>query len=447
MSFNDIAIRVSDLSKCYQIYGAPRDRLKQFIIPRLLKIFGKPARRYFREFWALRDVSFEVRKGETVGIIGRNGSGKSTLLQMICGTVAPTAGSVSTNGRVAALLELGAGFNIEFTGRENILLNAAILGFPREAMEERMSKVLEFSELGDFLDQPVKTYSSGMYARLAFSIAIHVDPDILIVDEALAVGDARFVAKCMRRIKEIQERGATILFVSHDVGSVRTLCQRAIWLDSGQLLEDGDVFPISGRYMERMFKDDVPEERVLQKQIEAQREQGESATDNPSSIAIAGTNPSDLGLDARPVTHWGSHRGLVVSASVCNEQGIRQDIIGWGDSVEVVIEVCVPDDVPREHLSVACSIKDLKGTDLIVSTTYDQMTALPEKNKFKVSFRMVNRLVTGKYLLVAAVENRLNRNVVHYYEYLEGAHYFSSLADEKFFGIFQPTVRQSVQVI
>lgn len=447
MSFNDISIRVSDLSKCYQIYGAPRDRLKQFIIPRLLKIFGKPARRYFREFWALKDVSFEVRKGETVGIIGRNGSGKSTLLQMICGTVAPTTGSVSTNGRVAALLELGAGFNVEFTGRENILLNAAILGFPREAMEERMSKVLEFSELGDFLDQPVKTYSSGMYARLAFSIAIHVDPDILIVDEALAVGDARFVAKCMRRIKEIQERGATILFVSHDVGSVRTLCQRAIWLDSGKLLEDGDVFPISGRYMERMFKDDVPEERVLQKQIEAQREQGGSATADSSSIADAAADASDLGLDARPVTHWGSHRGLVVSAAVCNEQGVRQDIIGWGEPVEVVIEVCVPDDVPREHLSVACSIKDLKGTDLIVSTTYDQMTALPEKNKFKVSFRMVNRLVTGKYLLVAAVENRLNRNVVHYYEYLEGAHYFSSLADEKFFGIFQPTVRQSVQVM
>lgn len=448
MSFDDIAIRVSDLSKCYQIYAAPRDRLKQFVVPRLLHIFGKPARKYFREFWALKDVSFEVRKGETVGIIGRNGSGKSTLLQMICGTVAPTAGSVSTNGRVAALLELGAGFNVEFTGRENILLNAAILGFPKEAMEERMSQVLEFSELGEFLDQPVKTYSSGMYARLAFSIAIHVDPDILIVDEALAVGDARFVAKCMRRIKEIQERGATILFVSHDVGSVRTLCERAIWLDSGKLVEDGDVFPISGRYMERMFKDDLPEESVLQKQLEAQRtDENKAAADDVALVAAAEVAVADRGLDTRPVTHWGSHRGLVVSASVCSEQGVRQDIIGWGETVDIVIEVCVPDDVPREHLSVACSIKDLKGTDLIVSTTYDQMTELPEKSRFKVSFRMVNRLVTGKYLLVAAVENRLNRNVVHYYEYLEGAHYFSSLADEKFFGIFQPTVRQSVQVM
>lgn len=448
MSSNDVAIRVSDLSKCYQIYAAPRDRLKQFVAPRLLKLFGRPAQKYFREFWALKDVSFEVRKGETVGIIGRNGSGKSTLLQMICGTVAPTAGFVSTNGRVAALLELGAGFNVEFTGRENILLNAAILGFPKEAMEERMSQVLEFSELGEFLDQPVKTYSSGMYARLAFSIAIHVDPDILIVDEALAVGDARFVAKCMRRIKEIQERGATILFVSHDVGSVRTLCQRAIWLDSGKLVEDGDVFPISGRYMERMFKDDLPEESVLQKRLEAQRVDGdEAAATDVAQIADAAVDAADRGLDARPVTHWGSHRGLVVSASVCSEQGVRQDIIGWGETVDVVIEVSVPDDIPREHLSVACSIKDLKGTDLIVSTTYDQMTELPAKNRFKVSFRMVNRLVTGKYLLVAAVENRLNRNVVHYYEYLEGAHYFSSLADEKFFGIFQPTVRQSVQVM
>lgn len=447
MSSNDISISVSNLSKCYQIYDAPRDRLKQFVVPRLLQKMGKPPRQYFREFWALRDVSFDIRRGETIGIIGRNGSGKSTLLQMICGTVSPTAGTVSTHGRVAALLELGAGFNIEFTGRENVILNATILGFPPETMEERMSQVLEFSELGDFLDQPVKTYSSGMYARLAFSIAIHVDPDILIVDEALAVGDARFVAKCMRRIKEIQERGATILFVSHDVGSVRTLCQRAIWLDNGKLVEDGDVFPISGRYMEHMFKDEVPEEQALQQEIAARRDENDALAAEETTPQIALVDGAERGLDARPVTHWGSHRGIVLAASVCDTQGMRQDVIAWGDTVEVVIDICVPDDIPHENLSVACSIKDLKGTDLIVSTTYDQMTALPERKKFRVSFRMINRLVTGKYLLVAAVENRTNRNLVHYYEYLEGAHYFSSLADEKFFGIFQPTVKQSVQVI
>lgn len=438
MSSNDIAIRVSNLSKCYEIYSAPRDRLKQFVLPRLRRLLGKAAHRYFREFWALREVSFEVKKGETVGIIGRNGSGKSTLLQIICGTVSPTEGTVSTHGRVAALLELGAGFNTEFTGRENVLLTAAILGFPQESMQARMAEVLAFSELGDFLDQPVKTYSSGMHARLAFSIAIHVDPEILIVDEALSVGDARFVAKCMRRIKEIQDRGATILFVSHDVGSVRTLCQRAIWLDSGKLVEDGDVFPISGRYMEMMFRDEVAAE---------QNKVGEHL---PGTVAHSGSSPAAgapaaHGLDARPVTHWGSHRGLILAASVCDAQGVRRDTIGWGETMEIRIDVRVPADIPREHLSLAFSIKDLKGTDLLVSTTYDQGTVLPEGDRFSVRFRMDNHLVTGNYLLVAAVENRQHTNVAHYYEYFEGAHYFSSLADERFFGIFQPTVVQSVQ--
>lgn len=438
MSSNDIAISVNQLSKCYEIYASPRDRLKQFVLPRLLRLLGKPAQRYFREFWALQDVSFEVKKGETVGIIGRNGSGKSTLLQIICGTASPTGGTVSTHGRVAALLELGAGFNTEFTGRENVLLTAAILGFAQESMQARMAEVLAFSELGDFLDQPVKTYSSGMHARLAFSIAIHVDPEILIVDEALSVGDARFVAKCMRRIKEIQDRGATILFVSHDVGSVRTLCQRAIWLDSGKLVEDGDVFPTSGRYMEMMFRDEVTAEQAAP-----------SNSEPPPNVEHSDAAPparplAEHGLDSRPVTHWGSHRGLILAASVCDVQGNRRDTIAWGEPMEIFIDVCVPADIPREHLSLAFSIKDLKGTDLLVSTTYDQATALPQRERFSVRFRMNNHLVTGNYLLVAAVENRQHTNATHYYEYFEGAHYFSSLANERFFGIFQPTVEQSV---
>ncbi|WP_295954060.1 ABC transporter ATP-binding protein [Rhodoferax sp.] len=439
---SDFSIQVVGLSKCYQIYDKPRDRLAQMFT------FGR--KQLYREFWALRDTSFSIGRGETVGIIGRNGSGKSTLLQMICGTVSPTTGTVTTNGRVAALLELGAGFNAEFTGRENVLLNAAILGFPQETMEERMDEVLAFSELGDFLDQPVKTYSSGMYARLAFSIAIHVDPDIMIVDEALAVGDSRFVAKCMRRIKEIQERGASILFVSHDVGSVRTLCQRAIWLDKGRLVEDGDVFPVSGKYMEFMFKDEVSEDQALREEIvsgqDTPNEAGALQTTELPKLTGTTFSPSKYRLDTRPVTHWGSRKGVILGASVCDEQGIRRDVITWGRSIEVVIDVCVPLDIPREHLSIACSIKDIKGTDLIVSTTSDQDSiGLPNQEHFSVCFRMVNPLVTGKYLLVAAVENRLHRDI-HYYEYLEGAHYFSSLADERFFGIFQPTVEQLVKV-
>ncbi len=439
---SNATIEVAGLSKCYHIYDKPKDRLVQMLT------LGRKQK--FREFWALQHVSFSIGRGETVGIIGRNGSGKSTLLQMICGTVSPTTGTVTTNGRVAALLELGAGFNTEFSGRENVLLNASILGFPQETMKERMSEVLAFSELGDFLDQPVKTYSSGMYARLAFSIAIHVDPEILIVDEALAVGDSRFVAKCMRRIKEIQDSGATILFVSHDVGSVRTLCQRAIWLDKGQLVEDGDVFPVTGKYMEFMFRDEVSEDQSLREDIVASQdpanEPGDLEVAISPKIKSAPVGQPEHGVDHRPVTHWGSRKNVILAASVCDEQGNRRDVIAWGKPIEIIIDVCVPSDIPREHLSVAFSIKDLKGTDLIVSTTHDSSNStLPDQECFRVSFRMSNPLVTGKYLLVAAVENRLHRDI-HYYEYLEGAHYFSSLADQRFFGIFQPAIQQSVQV-
>ena len=196
----NIAIRVSNLSKCYQIYSQPQDRLKQTVYPRLRNFAGKPPKNYYREFWALKDVSFEIKKGETVGIVGLNGAGKSTLLQIISGTLTPTSGEVGISGRVAAMLELGSGFNLEFTGKENVFMYAAVLGLTHEEIEERFSAIVEFADIGEFLDQPVKTYSSGMYARLAFSVAINVEPSILIVDEALSVGDIRFQQKCFRKL-------------------------------------------------------------------------------------------------------------------------------------------------------------------------------------------------------------------------------------------------------
>ena len=460
---SEIAIKVENLSKCYQIYGQPHDRLKQSIYPRLQRLVGKQPKQYHREFWALKDISFEIKKGETVGIIGRNGSGKSTLLQMICGTVSPTAGIVQSRGRVAALLELGAGFNSEFTGRENVLLNAAILGFSREDMEERMVQVLDFSELGEFLDQPVKTYSTGMYARLAFSIAIHVDPEILIVDEALSVGDTRFVAKCMRRINDIKNQGTSILFVSHDVGSVRTLCERAVWLDKGRLVEQGHVFPVTGRYMEFMFKEEKTVENNLREKVTLQNETPLQDNDdllmqNPfpvenqvgektTEISVSSKSmPEVVMLDSRPVTHWGSHKGTILSASVRDVNGIRRDVHAFGSVIEIFIDVHVSAEIPREHLSVAFSIKDLKGTDLIVSTTHDfKRDIMPDADFFSVCFRLKNYLLTGKYLLVAAVENR-QHNDIHYHEYVEGAHYFSSLSDERLFGLFQPPIEQYVLV-
>jgi lipopolysaccharide transport system ATP-binding protein len=206
---SEIAIKVENLSKCYQIYDQPRDRLKQFVLPRLQKVLGQKVGQYYNEFWALKDVSFDVRKGETVGIIGRNGSGKSTLLQMICGTLSPTNGKIQTNGRIAALLELGSGFNPEFTGKENVYLNGAVLGLSKEEINARFDDIVAFAEIGDFVEQPVKTYSSGMMLRLAFAVAVHVDATVLIVDEALAVGDIAFQHKCFQKIKRLRELGTT----------------------------------------------------------------------------------------------------------------------------------------------------------------------------------------------------------------------------------------------
>ncbi|WP_020559762.1 ABC transporter ATP-binding protein [Thiofilum flexile] len=229
---SDVAIRVENLSKCYQIYDKPSDRLKQSLYPKVQHLLGREPRQYFKEFWALKNVSFEVKKGETVGIIGRNGSGKSTLLQMICGTLTPTSGSVQTFGRVAALLELGSGFNPEFTGRENVYLNAAILGLSKEEIDQKFDAIAAFADIGEHLEQPVKTYSSGMFVRLAFAVIAHVDADILIVDEALAVGDAFFTQKCMRFLREFMKTG-TVLFVSHDTGAVVNLCTSAMLIRNG----------------------------------------------------------------------------------------------------------------------------------------------------------------------------------------------------------------------
>lgn len=234
MSSNDIAIRVNNLSKCYHIYHAPRDRLKQFVLPRLQRLMGEPPKQHFREFWALKDVSFEVKKGEAVGIIGRNGSGKSTLLQMITGTLSPTSGTVSTQGRIAALLELGSGFNPDFSGRENVYLNGALLGFTRDQIDKKFDAIAAFADIGEHLNQPVKTYSSGMMLRLAFAVQVQVEPEILIVDEALAVGDALFQKRCFQRIEKLVFDGTTLLFVSHDQESVRTLTNRALLLHRGK---------------------------------------------------------------------------------------------------------------------------------------------------------------------------------------------------------------------
>ena len=246
------AISVKNLNKCYQLYAQPIDRLKQFL--------WRGRRQYFREFWALRDVSFDIAKGEVLGIIGRNGAGKSTLLQLLCGTLNPTDGSVNVQGRIAALLELGSGFNPEFTGRENVYLSASILGLSQQEIDERFEAIVDFSGIRDFIDQPVKTYSSGMYVRLAFSVATSVDPDILIVDEALSVGDGEFARKSFDRIRAMKEAGKTILFCSHTLYQVEAFCDRVLWLDRGRLMNLGDPQDVVQCYSNILQDNTEPED-------------------------------------------------------------------------------------------------------------------------------------------------------------------------------------------
>lgn len=248
MSSNDIAISVKNLSKCYEVYDKPGDRLKQFILPKFQHLFFKNSKKYFRDFWALNDVSFEVKKGETVGIIGKNGSGKSTLLQLICGTLTPTTGEVKTIGRIAALLELGSGFNPDFTGRENVYLNGAVLGLTKAEIEDRFEAIETFADIGDFIDQPVKTYSSGMYVRLAFAVQVHIDAAIVIIDEALAVGDIFFQQKCYTRLEELRNSGAAILFVSHGMNTIEQFCDRAVYLDHGKPIFIGSAVEATKLY-------------------------------------------------------------------------------------------------------------------------------------------------------------------------------------------------------
>lgn len=278
---SEVAIKVIGLSKAYAIFNRPEDRLKQMLM--------RKRRKYYREFWALRDVNLEIRRGETVGIIGANGSGKSTLLQLVCGNLTQTHGEVTVNGRVAALLELGAGFNPEFTGRENVFINAAILGYEEREIGERFGDIAAFAGIGQFIDQPVKSYSSGMYARLAFAVAINVDPDILLVDEALAVGDEAFQRKCYARIEEIKRGGGTILFVSHSAQAIVDLCDRAVMLHAGKRLFTGEprkavslyqkLVNAPPEYSERIQTEIEVEDRNLRCEIEA------DSISNPSHVA------------------------------------------------------------------------------------------------------------------------------------------------------------------
>lgn len=286
MSSDDTVLSVKNISKRFEIYDKPRHRLQQML-------FGR-WKTYFREFWALRDISFEVGRGECIGIVGRNGAGKSTLLQIITGTLQPTSGTVEKRGRVAALLELGSGFNPEFTGRENVYMNATILGLTKEAIDAKYQSIADFADIGDFIDQPVKTYSSGMFVRLAFAVQAMVEPDILIVDEALSVGDLAFQNKCLKCISQLQESGTSIIFVSHDLSTLQRFCNRAVWLNNHTIQMIGNPVSVCTEYQISLTGGDRPSILPQASSTSSAEAKEEASSDPERKIMQHNTGYADL---------------------------------------------------------------------------------------------------------------------------------------------------------
>ena len=332
------AIRVRHLSKTYRVYDRPRDRGKQWILPPLQRCFGRAPSQYYREVHAVEDVSFEVQKGETLGIIGRNGSGKSTLLQLIVGTLSPTSGTIETNGRIAALLELGAGFHPEFTGRENVLLNATLLGLSQAETDARLDDMLAFADIGVSIDQPVKTYSSGMVVRLAFAVMAHVSADILVIDEALAVGDAFFVQKCIRFLRTFMEQG-TVLFVSHDSAAVLSLCRTAVWLEQGRIAARGEAKAVCDGYLHEPAMQTQRQKGDEAVALAGKREQKDSSERSPLSRQDCETGSSGRSAWIEAITfcnaagrtiHMVTHRERVTLRVTCvTSVGLVSPIVGF----------------------------------------------------------------------------------------------------------------------
>jgi lipopolysaccharide transport system ATP-binding protein len=409
MSFDNIAIQVSNLSKRYEIYDSPRDRLKQFVMPLVRRLIGAKDKQYFREFSAVVDVSLTIKKGETVGIIGRNGCGKSTLLQMICGTLNPSAGSIQTNGRIAALLELGSGFNPEFTGRENVYLNASVLGLSIDKIDARFDDIAAFADIGDFIERPVKTYSSGMMVRLAFAVIAHVDADILVIDEALAVGDAFFTQKCMRFLRSFMKTG-TVLFVSHDTASIKNLCNYAVWLEHGQVMQQGHPKDVCELYLEAFFEaqqgtSSTTKLKTLKKidetiPLQDQRLEFINASNLRNDLEIFKFNPD--------AASFGKGQAQIYSVELLDQYDQSLAWIVGGEKVRLRVMVHVHQDL--DSPIIGFYVKDRLGQALFGDNTFltysEKRVYCHEKSELQADFVFFMPLLpSGEYSITIAVAN------------------------------------------
>jgi len=396
----DVAIQVQGLSKMYKIYSHPGDLFWELLTNK--------ARH--REFWSLRNVSFEIKQGEVVGFIGRNGAGKSTLLRILSGTLDKTNGTVLVNGRVAAILELGTGFNSEFTGRQNVYVGGLCLGMTREEIDARLEDIIAFSELGEVIDQPFKTYSTGMQARLTFSTAMSVDPDILIIDEALSVGDAKFQRKCFARIEEFRNKGRTILLVSHDANSITMVCNRAFLLENGEIIEEGAPGPVTNKYLELLFGQDG---------LVCKSEGGSELirTDDSST-----TSKSVMPVSPRTEMRFGSGQAEIVEFGIINNLGEQVTRLVSGNRCTIFQRVLFHEDLDKIVTGIV--IRNIQGVDLFGITSFTQKLKIPPQKRGTILETQVQLsiwLAAGDYFLTVGVAEEdgglqydLRNDVLHF---------------------------------
>jgi lipopolysaccharide transport system ATP-binding protein len=425
---SEFAIKVENVSKAYTIWKDPSARLKHpfldlagELFPALRPRIDQKMQGLCTEFYALKDVSFEVKKGESVGIIGRNGSGKSTLLQIIAGTLQPTEGSVTVNGRVAALLELGSGFNPEFTGRENVYLNCSILGLTKEETDARFQSIAEFADIGDFLEQPVKTYSSGMTMRLAFAVIAHVDADILIVDEALAVGDTFFVQKCMRFIREFQRHG-TLLYVTHDTSGVRSLCQQALWLEKGITRDFGPSRKISEDYLKATYAERqgvvfFEQDEKIRKELPIQKE---PLFDQRAEFLNNSNLRNDLQIfEFNPDSSAFGAGGAVIEEVKLLDAATRSPLAFGVGGEEVILSITARANIDLDRPILGFYLKNHLGQELFGDNTYlshlESPFTVSAGETVTASFRFqMPYLPPGDYMFATTCANGTQENHVQH---------------------------------
>jgi lipopolysaccharide transport system ATP-binding protein len=437
------AISVAHVSKCYNIYDKPRDRL--------LQMLNRGRKTLYREFWALNDISFEVAPGETVGIVGRNGSGKSTLLQVIAGTLTPTQGEVSTNGRVAALLELGSGFNSEFTGRENVYLNGTLLGLSKEEIDARFDSIAAFADIGRFIDQPVKTYSSGMIVRLAFAVQAQIDPAILIVDEALAVGDAKFQAKCFDRLKQLKDNGTSILLVTHSGEQVVTHCSRAVLLDAGQKVFEGQPRETINRYLDLLFgrerkavsvkKEDASPVVAADDIVGKQGKDVIARADELSGDAPQLEFDRDAFVERPPYNsyeyRWGDGSAAITDFRVVSEGVVYPNAIASGASV--MLDIAFTINAPMMRPIVGVTLKTKEGVTLYGSNSEllqcDGLEVVCEAgSKWIARVQFDCNLGPGDYFVSLGIATRHGEEIVPHDRRYDSIHLVVA-SDSRFFGL------------